>query len=63
MLNARAEQDRNARWRQIANIKEQHLRFVDVTTISEGRLLAFRLELDMNWLNRYLETLRLREAR
>jgi len=62
MLNARAEQERNARWRQIANIKEQYLRFVDITTISEGRLLAFRLELDMNWLNRYLETLRLREA-
>jgi len=64
MLNARTEQgEGNARWRQIANIKQQYLRFVDVTTISEGRLLGFRLTLDMNWLNRYLETLRLREER
>lgn len=62
MLEARTERqgDENARWRQIADIKRQYLRFVDVTTVSDGQLLGFRLALDINWLNRYLETLRLR---
>jgi hypothetical protein len=65
MLNARTaqEQERDARWIQVANIKQQYLRFVDVTTISEGQLLGFRLALDLNWLNRYLEALRLRQER
>jgi hypothetical protein len=54
----RRNQDRDARWRQVADIKQRYLRFVDVTTIREGRLPAFRLELDINWLNRYVETLR-----
>lgn len=62
ILNARTHQNQEgvARWREIANIKQQYLRFVDVTAISEGRPLGFRLALDVNWLNRYLETLRLR---
>lgn len=65
MLNARTEQQlaRGERWPQIANIKQQYVRFVDVTTITEGQLLSFRLSLDVNWLNRYLEGLRLREER
>ena len=65
MLNARTEQhlERGARWAQIANIKQQYLRFVDVTTISEGQMLGVRLALDVNWLNRYLDSLRLREDR
>lgn len=65
ILNARTEQEQEqaARWRQVANLKQARLRFVDVTTISEGRLFAFQLALDVNWLNRYLETLRLREER
>jgi hypothetical protein len=63
MLNARTEQqlEENARWRRIMNIKQQHLRFVDVTTISDRQLIGFQLALDMNWLNRYLELLRLWE--
>jgi hypothetical protein len=65
MLNARTEQhlEGNARWVQIANIKQRYLRFVDITTISEGQLLGVRLALDVNWLNRYLESLRLRDER
>lgn len=63
ILNSRTGQERegDVRWRQVANLKQQYLRYVDVTTISEGQLLGFRLALDINWLNRYLETLRLRE--
>jgi hypothetical protein len=63
MLNTRTEQqfEGNERWRQIAGMKQQYLRFVDVTTVSECQLLSFRLTLDMNWLNRYLEILQVVE--
>ena len=36
------------------------MKFIDVTTVSEGQLVNFRLVLDLGWLNRYIEG---REAR
>jgi hypothetical protein len=50
-------------WQQIANVKREHMRFINVTTFTEGQLLAFRLNLDIEWLDRYVRTRRARDTR
>lgn len=65
-LNARTE-ERDAdeelpQWLRIAQIKRGYMRFIDVTTVAEGQLLPFRLALDLNWLNRYVEGRHARDA-
>jgi hypothetical protein len=65
MLNARSREggEQRTRWLHIANVKQQYMKFIDVTTVSEGQLVNFRLVLDLDWLNRYIEGRQAREAR
>jgi hypothetical protein len=65
MLNARPREggEQPPRWLYIANLKQEYMRFIDITTISEGRLVGFRLVLDLNWLNRYVDGRQAREDR
>jgi hypothetical protein len=66
MLNARTEErhvgEAAPRWLRIAQAKAENMSFVDVTTVEEGQLLPFRLALDFDWLNRYIEGRHAREA-
>lgn len=67
MLNARTQERRERevipRWLRIANFKREYMRFIDITAVSEGQLLGFRLALDLNWLNRYVQGRQARAAR
>jgi hypothetical protein len=65
MLNARSREggQQRPRWLHIANVKQEYMKFIDVTTVSEGQLVNFRLVLDMDWLNRYIDGRQAREAR
>lgn len=67
MLGARAQEKREReevpRWLRITEVKRNYMRFIDVTTVHEGQLLPFRLALDVNWLNRYIEGRQARAAR
>jgi hypothetical protein len=51
----RGEQDEVPRWLRVADVKRQYMRFIDVTTVHEEQLLPFRLALDIDWLNRYVQ--------
>jgi len=65
MLNTRTEEgarEEQPRWLRIADVKRGYLRFIDVTTVEEGQLIPFRLALDVNWLNRYVEGRQARAA-
>lgn len=66
MLNARTEErharEEAPRWLRIAQAKAENMSFVDVTAMDEGQLLLFRLALDFDWLNRYIEGRHAREA-
>lgn len=66
MVNARTEErhvrEEAPRWLRIAQAKAENISFVDVTAVEEGQLLPFRLALDFNWLNRYIEGRHAREA-
>lgn len=67
MLSARTQERREReeipRWLRIANRKREYMRFIDITTVSERQLLGFRLALDVNWLNRYVQGRQARAAR
>lgn len=66
MLSARARdryEERVPEWLLIANAKRQYMRFVDITTVEDGHLLAFRLALDSDWLDRYVEGRQARDNR
>lgn len=66
VLNARTEErhvrEEAPRWLRIAQAKAENMSFVDVTAMDEGQLLLFRLALDFDWLNRYIEGRHAREA-
>jgi hypothetical protein len=65
MLNARSREgeEQRPRWLHIANVKQNYIKFIDVTTVSENQPVSFRLVLDLNWLERYIEGRQAREAR
>jgi len=58
MLNSRTGPEANGmpHWRQIAEVKRLYVRFIDVTAVLEGRLIGFRLTLDVDWLDRYVQS-------
>jgi hypothetical protein len=47
-------------WGRLVEVKRQYMRFIDVTTVVDGQLLGFKLTLDQDWLNQYVE---MRESR
>jgi hypothetical protein len=57
MLNSRTgpEAEGMPHWQQIAEVKRRYLRFIDVTAVLDGRLILFRLTLDVDWLDRYVQ--------
>ena len=57
MLNTRTgpEDELMPHWQQVADVKRRYMRFIDVTAVLESRLIGFRLTLDVDWLNRYVQ--------
>jgi hypothetical protein len=59
MLGARERADQipedMPHWHQVAEVKRRYMRFIDVTAIVQHRLVGFRLTLDVDWLDRYVQ--------
>jgi len=47
--------DRIPEWLQVANLKRDFLRYIDISTLVGDRMIGFRLLLDENWLDRYVQ--------
>ena len=47
--------DRVPEWLQVANLKRDFLRYIDLTTLIGERMVGFRLLLDNEWLDQYVE--------
>jgi Restriction endonuclease len=52
---------RRVDWMELAHLKQQYLSYVDVSGIVEGEFMTFRLSLDEEWLQNYVNRRRLRE--
>ena len=66
MLSARTNPNLNddiEHRHRVAEIKRQHMRYIDILTYQDERLSGFRLTLDTDWLNRYVRGLRARRPR
>jgi len=42
-------------WLQVANLKREFLRYIDIATLIDGRMVGFKLLLDDDWLDRYVQ--------
>lgn len=47
--------DRIPEWLQVANLKRDFLRYIDISTLAGERMVGFRLLLDEDWLDRYVQ--------
>jgi len=52
---ARDAADRVPEWLQVANLKRDFLRYIDISTMVGDRMIGFRLLLDEDWLDRYVQ--------
>ncbi len=55
---AREAGDRVPEWLQVANLKRDFLRYIDISALVGDRMVGFRLLLDEDWLDRYVQSRR-----